>query len=170
MAGIVDHARRARDPQMLAPTLATSALIETLDGNADAARKRLGELGADARSCWAPTAEICRLLIALGAQEDARWVIDGITGGPPRLTNAVPSVRAMLAEAAGDHATAVDHYQAAATRWRTYGHALELAYALAGHARCLSLLGYPDGAAAPADEATSIFHELRVDSPGLPRF
>ena len=157
MSGILDHARRVRDPQMLAPTLAASALIETLDRNTDTAHQHIDELGADARSPWAPTAEICRLLIELGAHKDARSIVDGITRGPPRLTNAVPSVRAMLAEAAGDHATAADHYQEAATRWRTYGHALELAHALAGHARCLTVLGHPGDAAAPSDEAASIF-------------
>jgi class 3 adenylate cyclase len=170
MIGIVEHARRARDPQVLAPTLATSALIELLDGNAGAAHERLDELGADARSCWAPTAEICRLLIALGAHVDARSIADGVTRGPPRLTNAVPSARAMLAEAAGDHAAAADHYQDAAARWRTYGHALELAHALAGYARCLTVLGHPGDATARSDEATSIFRELVGDSPGLPRF
>ena len=76
----------------------------------------------------------------------------------------------MLAEAAGDHATAADHYQEATTRWRTYGHAHELAHALAGHARCLTALGHPDDAATLSDEATSIFRQLAVDSPGLPRF
>jgi hypothetical protein len=76
----------------------------------------------------------------------------------------------MLAEAAGDHATAADHCQDAATRWRTYGHALELAHALAGHGRCLTVLGSPGDAAAPSDEATSIFRQLAVDSPGLPSF
>jgi hypothetical protein len=129
MVGILDHARRVHDLQMLAPTLATRALIEYLDGNPDAAYQLLAELGAGARFCFAPTTDICRLLIAIGAPQDARSIIDGITRGPPRLMNAVPSVRAILTEA-GDHAAAKDHYQAAATRWRTYGHAYELAHAL----------------------------------------
>jgi class 3 adenylate cyclase len=168
MTGILDHARRVRDPQMLAPTLAASALIEALDRNTDAAHQRIDELGADARSPWAPTAEICRLLIALREHEAARSIVDGITRGPPRLTNAVPSVRAMLAEAVEDHTSAADHYHEAAARWRTYGHAYELGHALAGEARCMAALGHIDQAAPTASEAASIIQHLGVRGRAVP--
>ena len=152
MAGIIDQARRSRDPQVLAPTLATSAMIEHIDRNPDTAAQLLTELGAAAGYCLAPTSEICRLLIILGALRDARTIVEGITRGPPRLLNAVPSVRAMLAEADGSHQAAADDYDAAAIRWRNFGNPLELAHALAGRARCLNALGQTDHAQRPGDE------------------
>jgi hypothetical protein len=77
----------------------------------------------------------------------------------------------MLAETVGDHITAAGHYQEATTGWRTYGHTLELAHALAGQARCLTALGHPDQAAPTATEAASILQSLGVRGrapPSLP--
>ena len=102
-------------------------------------------------------AEICRILTACHATNHARTLIDHITAGPPRLLNHAASGRAVLTEADGDHASAAELYDDAATRWRTYGNPYELAHALAGRARCLMLLKRADAAKAPADEATAIF-------------
>ena len=75
----------------------------------------------------------------------------------------------MLAEADGDHASAAELYEDAATRWRTYGNPYELAHALAGRARCLTLLKRADAAKAPADEAAAIFQRLGVRDPLVPQ-
>lgn len=168
MTDMLDQARRANDPQVLGPALAAAALIEHIDHDPDAARSLLLELGPAARNCYAPTAEICRILIACGRNDVARTIVDSITSGPPRLMNAIPSVQAMLAESEGSHALAIGHYQDATTRWRAYGHALELAHALAGEARCLTALGRASEAGAPRADAASILQRLGVNGRAVP--
>lgn len=159
---ILERARRTKDPQVLAPTLAAAALIEFVANDRRLAHDLLIELDAGARSSIAPTAEICRMLALIGDEERTQATVDGIQSGPPRLQNAVPSARAILAASRGDHGRAVEHYRAAAARWRDYGHALELAHALAGVGRCLTSLGNPDQAHAPQAEAISLFQSLGI--------
>jgi tetratricopeptide (TPR) repeat protein len=159
---ILERARRTKDPQVLAPTLATAALIEFVTEDWPRVHELLIELGTGAQSCYAPTAEICRMLTAIGDEERARATVDGIRPGPPRLQHSVPSIRGMLAESRGDYRAAVEHYREAAARWRAYGHALELAHALTGTGRCLTRLDKPEQAHAAQSEAKSLFQSLGI--------
>lgn len=159
---ILERARRTKDPQVLAPTLATAGLIEFLTQDWPRAHELLIELDTGAQSCYAPTAEICRMLTAIGDEERPQGIVDGIRPGPPRLQHSVLSIRGMLAESRGDHREAVEHYQAAATRWRAYGHALELAQALAGTGRCLTGLDKPEQAHAEQSEAKSLSQSVGI--------
>ena len=162
---ILARARGTKDVQVLAPTLAAAALTEFLANDRRRAHELLIELDAGARSCFAPTAEICRMLTAIGDEERAREAADGIGPGPPRLQHALPSIRGMLAETSGHHTEAVEHYRDAATNWRTYGHALELAHALDGAGRCLAHLHQGEESNTSINEATSIFTSLGIAEP-----
>jgi hypothetical protein len=162
MHGITDRCLAAGDLQVIAPALTTAALIEHLDGHSGRARQRLAELGRAATSPIAPIAEICRILIACDATNDARAIAGQITAQPPRTMHALASIHAMLAEADTDHATATTLYRDAASRWRSFGNPLELAHALAGQARNLSALSHADQAATHGSEAASIFQRLGV--------
>jgi class 3 adenylate cyclase len=158
----VDRARTVTDLQVLAPTLAAAALVAFFEGRIDEANQLLVELGDRARYPWAPTAEVGRLWIAVGQPQRALALVDGIADGPPRLLNAVPSIRGMLAEANRETDLALDHYEAATRAWRGYGHAYELAQALAGSSRCLAACNNQSRAKVCEDEAAEIFRHLGV--------
>ena len=169
MTGVLEQAQGVLDAQAVVPALAVVALIEYLDGNTDGARKLAQSIEPAQIDPSAPLAEICRILAACEATSHARTLIDHVTTGPARLLNNAASGRALLAEADGDYASADGLYQVAATRWRTYGNPYELAHALAGRGRCLTLLKRADAAKAPADEAAAIFQRLGVRDPLVPQ-
>jgi len=162
---ILDRARSTKDGQVLAPSLAAAALIDFIADDRHRAHELLIELGMDARNSWAPTVEICRMLTAIGDDDRVRAVLDQVVPGPTRRQNAASSIRGMLAESRGDYDEAVEHYRDAATNWRTYGHALELAHALAGAARCLAHLHQVEESNASISEAASIFTSLGISQP-----
>jgi class 3 adenylate cyclase len=169
MTGMLAQAQRIGHAQAVVPALAFAALIEYLDGNTAHARDLCQEVGPAQINSMSPVAEICRILAACHATNHARTLIDHVTGGPPRLLSNAASGRALLTEVDTDHASAAELYDDAATRWRTYGNPYELAHALAGRARCLTLLKRADAARAPADEAAAIFQRLGVRDPVVPR-
>jgi class 3 adenylate cyclase len=169
MTGVLEQAQGVLDAQAVVPTLAVAALIEYLDGNTDRARKLAQSIEPAQIYASAPIAEFCRILATCNASSHAQTLIDHITAGPPQLLNNAASGRAVLAEADRDHAGATELYEDAAARWRTYGNPYELAHALAGRARCLTLLKRADAAKAPADEAAAIFQRLGVRDPVVPR-
>ena len=162
LEAVIERARLMTDPQVLAPTLTAAALVALLQGRSSEAKDLLAELGVAASHYWAPTAEICRVLVACDAIDTARAVVDRINHGPPRLLNAVPSAEGMISEALGDHAVGVHHYAEAIRRWQAYNHAYELGHALAGRARCLDALDAQHEAEGSRNAAVAIFRRLGV--------
>ena len=159
---VIDRARHITDPQVLVPTLATAALVAHLKANHSEARGLLHELGDNAGYAWGPTADIGRLLIAYGDVDGAQHIVEGVVQAPPRLLHAITTVKAMLAEAFGDHPIALHLHTEAIKDWRSFENAYELAHALAGQARALEALNRPDEAEAPRLEAEAIFARLGV--------
>ena len=163
MAGVVDRARAIVDPQILAPAVQVAAFIALIDGNARIARELAIEGSTMRGAGEADTiTETARILIASGGAAHADRLAEHAIE-PTRTTNARVTVRAMLAEVAGDTETAAALYDDAAQRWRSFGHPFELAHAFAGRARCLRLLGNPGAAESHATEAASLFRDLGVD-------
>lgn len=165
--GLEERATQAGDPQVLAPTLATLALIDTSSGSHSRGRRLISDLGDAARSELAPLAEICRLAVACGAQDDAAVLLESITNQPPRTRHAVVSARAQLAEANGEVASALAGYENAARHWESFGNPCERAQALAGQARCLSALGRAKASYDCKSAAAAIFTKLRVAGPAF---
>ncbi|TMB74494.1 MAG: hypothetical protein E6J52_10665 [Chloroflexi bacterium] len=82
----------------------------------------------------------------------------------PRAQAAVASARAALAEAQGDVSAATEVYADAATRWRAFGHRVELGHALFGHGRCSARLDRPNDANKALDEAREIFSAMKANA------
>jgi hypothetical protein len=108
---------------------------------------------------------VLRVLVACDAAAHARLLLDALTDGPPRVLHAIASGRALLAEQAGKPALAAARYGEAAARWRSFDNPYEQAHALAGHARCLGVLGRTDEASSAAAEAAGLFARLGVARP-----
>lgn len=164
VALVLDRVRRTGDPQGLVPALVAAALVAYLRGQESEARRHLDEIGDRAGYCWAPTADICRLLLALGEVERVEGLVRGTREAPPRLVNALTTARGMLAETRGDNHAAYVLYTDAADAWRAFGNAYELAHSLDGQARVLQ----SHGEAPPSYEARAIFDSLGVQRPLRP--
>jgi class 3 adenylate cyclase/tetratricopeptide (TPR) repeat protein len=80
--------------------------------------------------------DIARHLAELDDREMLARLIEGAPIGYLRITNAVLTTQALLAEAAGDRSTAATTYLQAANAWRSFGRRYEVAQALVGAARC----------------------------------
>jgi class 3 adenylate cyclase/tetratricopeptide (TPR) repeat protein len=163
MAGAVDRARKIVDSQIVIPTLTVAALLALIGGEL----KRAGELAAESSTLHAISetamiAETARVLIASGGEGHAHRLADH-RAEPTHGANCRLAVRAMLAEAYGDAATAAARYDDVAQRWRRFGSPFELAHALAGQSRCLRTLGQHVRAEALEGEAASLFDSLGVD-------
>ena len=85
--------------------------------------------------------ELVRCALALGDVELATRLVDGAEPLTPLFAHALLASRALLAEAAGNHAEAAPLYAEAVERWRGFGNVPERAYALLGRGRCLAALG-----------------------------
>jgi len=166
VALVVDRVRHTGDPQVLVPTLAAAALIAHLTGDESEARLCLDEVGNLAGHCWGPTTDVCRVLIALDEVERVQDIVDHTAEAPPRLSNAITTLKGMLAEASGDDGAAHRFYADAADAWRVFGNPYELAHSLDGQARAFRRLNLrPEGEAAAQHEAATLFSALRVQRP-----
>jgi tetratricopeptide (TPR) repeat protein len=168
MEGLEARAIQAGDPQVLAPTLATLALIDASSGSLDRGKRLISDLGHAARSELAPLAEICRIAVASDAHDDAVALVESITVRPPRTLHALASARARLAESERDYAEALNMYEHAAQNWAAFGNPFERAHALAGQGRCLAALGRADESEVRRSAAQNLFTELGVAEPTAP--
>ncbi len=164
-SGVLPRAREIGDLQVLAPALATAALIED---KVEAAVELIEELDKATRGspAWRaselPTA--ARVCAGAGAVESAERLLEGTDGvAMPYDLNAVLTGRAVVAEARGEIGPAAELYAEAARRWREFGTVPECAHALFGQGRCLLELKRAEEAAAPFEEAARVFGDLGAE-------
>jgi tetratricopeptide (TPR) repeat protein len=131
---------------------------EQMRGNASAATGLLQALleRSSENRFWLTfhCAEAVRAAIADGALDLAERLLAGAEGRPPRLSNAVLSARAALAEAKGELEQAAALYGDAVDRWHEFGFLLEEGQALLGVGRCFLALR--------AEEAVPTFTTARA--------
>jgi hypothetical protein len=95
-----------------------------------------------------------------GRGDVLRELLDECTPYLTRDRNSVLGAQAVLAEIEGDHAGAVELYDEAAGRWRSFPHMLEQGQARTGAGRCLLALGRPSEASERLREARQLFSGL----------
>jgi hypothetical protein len=165
MDGVLPQARRIIDGQALIPALATTSLIECLDGNPGGACAHAAEIDPGWLHGTAPIGDVLRVLVACGGTGHARALLESLTDGPPRVMHSVVTGRALLAERAGETEVAVERYLDAVARWRDFGNPYEQAHALAGCSRGLAAMGRVERSRSCAAEAAVIFSRLGVERP-----
>jgi hypothetical protein len=102
---------------------------------------------------------LLRVALALDCRSLAERLSAGVEPVSPLHEHAVASARALLVEAAGEHAEAAELYADAAERWRRFGNVPERAYALLGQGRCQLALG-ESGADEPLRAARALFASM----------
>jgi class 3 adenylate cyclase/tetratricopeptide (TPR) repeat protein len=154
-------ARESGEPQQIAMAFAAAAQLMLAGGHNERAKALLEELERSSGTRGDPyyaalLPELVRCALALGDLELAARLIAGVEPQTPLQQHALGACGAALAEAGGDHSTAVTAYADAATQWRQFGDVPEVAYALLGQGRCLVALGR-SAADAPLREARELF-------------
>jgi tetratricopeptide (TPR) repeat protein len=146
---ILPRSRKLREPQVLVPALAVSALARSATGRINAAHDLISELvsfqgdpGGWNRAKYLPElGRLCRF----GRPDLGEALIENV-GGPTRLAHLGRlSVRACIDEATGRLEAAVAGYAEAAAEWGSFGaHALK-ASSRVDQGRCLIQLGRREG-------------------------
>ncbi len=158
------RAREIGDPQILIPALTAAAWAEFSRGDVDTAVALVRELEEATREHldWRPGTlpECLRILVAAGSIEEARRYLGSAEPRAPRDRHDILTGRAILEEAAGELAAAVELYDEAAAAWGEFGHALERGQALLGAGRCLVATGSSGPAVGRLREAREVFTGL----------
>jgi len=105
---------------------------------------------------------LVRTAAALGDQELALRLVNGVEARNPQAEHALAAVNAILAEAHDDLPAAAEGYAGAADRWHAFGVVPEQAFALLGQGRCLVALGRHREAIQPLRAAREIFGRLEA--------
>ena len=158
---LVAIARETGEPQQMAQAFATAARVMVALGHGERAKTFIEELertdGTRPDPYYAAVLpQLVRCVLALDESALASRLIAGVEPRTPLQQHALAACRAILAEGAGDYASAAPAYAEVAQRWRQFGDVPELAYALLGQGRCLVALGTP-GADGPLTEARKQF-------------
>jgi class 3 adenylate cyclase/tetratricopeptide (TPR) repeat protein len=161
-------ARQIEDLQVLAPALMAATVAHAAIGDTDTARSLAA--GFDRATASGPTEyrelylpEIVRVLVSVGAVEQAERLIGDRAVLVRRTRLAVASSRALVAEARADAGSAAETFAAATEGWGTWGGVFERAHSLAGQARCLAALGRDEEAAKARSDAETAFTSLGVE-------
>lgn len=142
---LVPRAREIGDGQVVVPVFRVAALGRLARGDVAGALAFVEEADELMRELvgfrswlldWA-----ARVCLAGGAADLLRSLIEQGIEHMTRDANSMATARAVLAEADGDHGTALERYEDAAARWAAFPSALEHAHALAGAGRSLLALG-----------------------------
>jgi len=150
---VLPRARAIADAQVVVPALSLAALVEPDAGTTLALIEEL--LAVDAPGTLYP--DSARVCVRHGALDLAERMIRTDERAAPRARHVGATVRAILAEARGEHDEAASLYRDAVRRWTEYPFALERALCLLGLARAT---GEPD----PAAEAQQIFRSLGAEA------
>ena len=132
-----------RGNTLLAATLACAQLGETEE--AVTLLAECLETPATVLSNYELVPSVVRAALSVGEQQLAAGFFACITTAsdvrPPLVQHVVTSVRALIAEAHGEHAAAAEVFADAAARWRAFDMPYEEGHALLGQGRCLVRLG-----------------------------
>lgn len=161
---LVAGARRSGDLRAVTPAIAAAAPVMLAAGRREEAGTLLEELAATPGAREGPAFAVellglVRCAVAAGRPGLANRLVECFEPRVPAQHHAVATSRAVLAEAAGDHATGAAAYADAVTRWRQFGDVPELALALLGRGRCLLALGAA-GSDEPLQEARDLFSAM----------
>ena len=145
--------------------LACGAAAAQQSGHGDAARGLLQELlGAAGVSGSYTLAQLLlpamRTALACDDPDLAARLCEGFAAISPFHRHMLAAASALLAEAEGDLAAAVEAHRGAAEGWHDFGAPYEEGHALLGQGRCLVALGRAPEAAAPLAVAREMFARL----------
>lgn len=162
----IERVLRAGDMQGLVMALAHIAEARAALGQTDVALSLLTEAAtrSDVRADLsyvqhAPV--LARTAAAVGDPDLGDRFVEG-EGRTPREEHALLTARAVLAEARGDTAAAVELYVDAARRWADFATPVEEAYAQLGAGRCLLTLGRKAEARTALERARSLWTDLKA--------
>ena len=165
---LLPMARRTGDVQALMEALPAVARLERARGNVAAARDLIegAREASSANPAWRShrIADCVRTALECDDLALAIALLSNVDTTVPRAQAAVASARAALAEAQGDVSAATELYADAATRWRAFGHRMELGHALLGHGRCSVRLDRANDANKALDEAREIFSAMKANA------
>jgi hypothetical protein len=161
---LLSRVARIASTEYEAPAFVLCAEVALRQDRPDEARALLDrfERGSRAdrlfRTTLLPVA--ARVLVALGDLDRLRALLDGPEPISTRERLSADAAWAVMLEAEGDPATAIERYRRAAGAWREYGMPLEEGQLLVGLARCERRLGRSAEAAAHAEEAIAVLTPL----------
>ena len=165
-AELLPMARRTGDVQALMEALPAVARLERARGNVAAARDLIegAREASSANPAWRShrIADCVRTALECDDLALAIALLSNVDTTVPRAQAAVLSARAALAEAQDDMIGAAELYADAASRWRTFGHRVELGHALLGHGRCSARLERASDAEVALAEAREIFMGMKA--------
>jgi class 3 adenylate cyclase/tetratricopeptide (TPR) repeat protein len=165
-AALVPRARENGDGQVIIPVFRVAALGRLARGDVAGALALVEEADELMREFlgyrswlldWA--AGVC---LAGGAADLLRSLIEQGIEHMTRDANSMVSACAVLAEADGDHGTALERYVDAAARWGAFPSVLEHGHALVGAGRSLLALGRPHEAAERLRDARVRYASLQA--------
>jgi class 3 adenylate cyclase/tetratricopeptide (TPR) repeat protein len=161
---LLPKARKAADPQLLAPTLAVAALVATARRDGAGVSDFIRELidlthGRADRYRALFLAELTGICVQRDDLDLARELAGGMSVDIGRVGAARVAAAAVLTEAEGRTPEALALYEQAATRWREFGGVPGRAEALLGQGRCLITLGRR-GAKQRLTEARDLFASM----------
>jgi hypothetical protein len=161
---LLSRARDIADGQVVVPVFRVAALQRLDRGDRAGARALVEEV--DERMTDRPGFRswlldwASRVCLAIGDAELLHRLIAQGVDHMTRDADSMASARAAVAEAEGDHATALDRYEDAAARWAAFPSVLEHGLALAGAGRSLLALGRPTDATERLHAARERFRSL----------
>jgi class 3 adenylate cyclase len=154
---LLPRARAVADAQIVLPALSLAALVEHRPDVALALVTEMLAVDAPENPLYPDSARVC---VRHGSGELARRMIRTDERAAPRARHVAATVRAILAEHAGDDEQAARLYGEAAELWRRYPFVLERAQCLLGAARCLLARGRDGGVRERVEEAQRLFRSL----------
>jgi tetratricopeptide (TPR) repeat protein len=165
IAEFLPLARKAKDPQVLVPSLVVSALMANARGQReaalDAALEALDLVDRPGHRWWL-SPELVEVLVSAEDVERARDVLRWPEEGTTRSRLARLSVQAMVTEAEGRLDQSMALYREAAEKWKEFGFVLGAGQALLGAGRALVGLGRPAEALGNLREAREVFAKLEA--------
>jgi class 3 adenylate cyclase/tetratricopeptide (TPR) repeat protein len=152
------------DPQVTGPALVASALLAETQGSTADSIAFIAEFctATEKRPYFRAqnATDAVRVACRGGDLVLAERVLENVITAMTRDRLSTVAGRAAIAEARGEHESALEGYEEASAGWASYGCPLEQGFALAGAGRCLVALDRPAEAAARFDDAHAVFETL----------
>jgi class 3 adenylate cyclase/tetratricopeptide (TPR) repeat protein len=168
---VLAPARKMKEPQVLAPALVVSALIDFKSGRSESAISFLEQFEEITRTTpWIRGLRVLdalRISLTLGASDLAETLVSGLNSLSARSSATRTAAHAYFAESSGSFEEALLNFQGAADQWAEFGYPLEQGMALLGAARCLLRLGRDQESSLKLQTARPLFESLQIDHRNL---